>query len=143
MTLLQIARKARETGQAGPLIDYAPYARWLGVTAEVVEGRLIFTLPQRDDLVGNPRLKAVHGGVIAGYLETVMQMELIWRLESLFVPKTVTVTVDYLRSVRSQPTFAAASVTKQGRRASAVHVTAWQEDEARPVAQAHGHFLIT
>lgn len=143
MSLLEIARRARETGAAGPLIAYAPYARWLGLEARVVEERLIFTLPGRDDLIGNPKLKAIHGGVIAGYLEAVMQLELIWRLEALSVPKTVTVTVDYLRSARMQPTFAMASVTKQGRRASAVHVTAWQEDETKPVAQAHGHFLTT
>ncbi len=113
------------------------------MTAEAESGRLVFVLPGRDELIGNPKLRAIHGGVIAGYLEAVMQLELIWRLESFSVPKTVTVTVDYLRSARAQPTFAVASVTKLGRRASAVHVSAWQEQEDKPVAQAHGHFLTT
>jgi acyl-coenzyme A thioesterase PaaI-like protein len=47
-----------------------------------------------------------------------------------------------LRSGRAVDTFAAGRVTKQGRRVANVRVEAWQDDPARPIAAAHGHFLL-
>jgi len=37
---------------------------------------------------------------------------------------------------------AAARIVKLGRRVMNVHAEMWQDDEAKPVAVLHGHFLI-
>jgi acyl-coenzyme A thioesterase PaaI-like protein len=58
------------------------------------------------------------------------------------LPKTITITVDYLRSGHAVDTYARGVVTRQGRRVANVHVEAWQDDRARPIATAHAHFLI-
>jgi acyl-coenzyme A thioesterase PaaI-like protein len=58
------------------------------------------------------------------------------------LPKTINVTVAYLRSARPVDTFAHGTITKHGRRVAVVYAQAWQEDRARPVATAHAHFLI-
>ena len=58
------------------------------------------------------------------------------------VPKTINITVDYLRSARVIDTHARATITKHGRRVANVQVRAWQADESKPVAAAHAHFLL-
>jgi acyl-coenzyme A thioesterase PaaI-like protein len=58
------------------------------------------------------------------------------------VPKTINITVDYLRSARVADTYARAVITKHGRRVANVQVRAWQGDESRPIAAAHAHFLL-
>ena len=58
-------------------------------------------------------------------------------------PKPIDVTIEYLRSARPLTTYARAHVRKLGRRIANVHVEAWQEQRANPVATLRGHFLVT
>ena len=58
------------------------------------------------------------------------------------MPKTINITVDYLRSARLVDTHARAMITKHGRRVANVQVRAWQGDESKPIAAAHAHFLL-
>jgi acyl-coenzyme A thioesterase PaaI-like protein len=39
-------------------------------------------------------------------------------------------------------TYGRAEITKQGRRVATVRAEAWQDDRSRPIAAAHGHFLL-
>ncbi len=57
-------------------------------------------------------------------------------------PKTIDITIDYLRSGRPRETFARATVQKAGRRVAHVHAEAWQESRARPIAMMRGNFLM-
>jgi acyl-coenzyme A thioesterase PaaI-like protein len=52
------------------------------------------------------------------------------------LPKTITLTIDYLRSGKPKDTFVTARVVKAGRRVTTLHVTAFQEDEQQPIATA-------
>ena len=58
------------------------------------------------------------------------------------LPKTIDFTVDYLRSGLPRDAYARARVNRSGRRYASVHVEAWQDNRARPIAQATGHFLM-
>ena len=58
-------------------------------------------------------------------------------------PKTIDVTIEYLRPGRAQTTYARADVRKVGRRIANVHVEAWQDQRASPVAALRGHFLLS
>jgi acyl-coenzyme A thioesterase PaaI-like protein len=132
------------------LLDSTPYARLLGIgvaeegeaAAPAGEGGPVLVLRFSEDLIGNTRLPAIHGGVIGAFLESTALATLIWTSESEYLPKTIDITFEYLRSGRPRDTFARATVTKHGRRVANVRVLAWQEDPARPIAAAHGHFLI-
>ena len=53
------------------------------------------------------------------------------------------VTIEYLRPGRAQTTYARADVRKVGRRIANVHVEAWQDHRASPVAALRGHFLLS
>ncbi len=58
------------------------------------------------------------------------------------LPKTITFTVDFLRSGLPRDAYARAKVTRKGRRYATVQVEAWQDNRAKPFAQATAHFLM-
>ena len=132
----------RESGQFAPVLSAIPYARLLGLSIEVVEGDPVTTMRADKELVGNPILPALHGGTVGALLESAAIFKLIWEIKSIAVPKTINITVDYLRSARLLDTHARAVITKHGRRVANVQVRAWQRDETQPIAAAHAHFLL-
>ena len=135
-------RRARETGDFGPLAEVVPYARFLGITAETTDGDLLGRLRYADHLVGNPLLPALHGGAIGALLESTAIFKLLASSDVDDAPKTISVTIEYLRSAGPSDTLARAVITRQGRRVASVHVIAWQDDAARPVARANAQFLL-
>jgi uncharacterized protein (TIGR00369 family) len=120
-----------------------PYAQFLGVRVERVDGQLECVLPFRDEIVGNARLPAVHGGVLGAFLELTAFLRLIDESGAGRVPKPITFSVDYLRSAGPADTRARAEIFKLGRRIAHVHVVAWQDDRARPVVAGNGKFLLS
>src|SRR4051812_4702922 len=119
-----------------------PYARFLGVVGERVDGRLECVLPFRHEIVGNAALPAVHGGVLGAFLELTALLRLIDESGTTRVPKPITFSVDYLRSAGPTTTRARAEIFKLGRRVANVHVVAWQDHPSRPVAAGNGKFLL-
>ena len=95
-----------------------------------------------DHLIGNPTLPALHGGTLGALLESAAIFELLWRAETIVLPKTITITVDYLRSGGPVDTHARGVITRHGRRVANVRVEAWQADRATPVATAHANLLV-
>lgn len=137
-----LARALADRSDPDGLIAAIPYCRYLGVRAELKDGALILVMPFADRLVGNPVLPALHGGVIGSLLETAAIAQVIWETRAAKIPKTVDITVDYLRSGRPVECRARARIARQGRRVVNVHAEMWQEDESKPIANLRGHFLI-
>ncbi len=133
-----------ETPQArlATALARVPYARFLGVRAELRGDELTLVMPFAEHLVGNPMLPALHGGVVGALMEltALTQLGIIARSEKF--PKTIDINVDYLRSGRPVDTFARARVVKAGRRIANVQVEAWQDARDKPIAAMHGHFLM-
>lgn len=142
MNVLERIRDARASGDWAPLVDAVPYLRFLGVSVEREGGQLTGRMAFADHLVGNPTLPALHGGTLGALLEAACQFEVLYRAESAVLPKTITLTIDYLRSAKPQDVRVRARIVKQGRRVVTAHATAWQEDEAKPVATATVHLLV-
>jgi len=124
------------------VLNAIPYARFLGVGVERPNDTLECVLPFRDEIVGNPILPAVHGGVIGAFLELTAILRLIDESGTDKVPKPINFAIDYLRSAGPTTTRARADIFKLGRRIAVVHVLAWQDDPARPVASGNGKFLL-
>jgi uncharacterized protein (TIGR00369 family) len=124
------------------VLDAIPYARFLGVAVERVNGVLECVLPFREDLVGNPMLPAIHGGVIGAFLELTAILRMVDESGTDRVPKPINFAIDYLHAAGPTTTRARADIFKLGRRVAVVHVVAWQEDPARPVASGNGKFLL-
>jgi acyl-coenzyme A thioesterase PaaI-like protein len=142
VSLIETLDAARREGNYQAFIDAVPYARFLHLTAAELDGELITTMRYGDHLIGNPALPALHGGTLGALLESAAIFELLWRAETIVLPKTITLTVDYLRSGGPVDTHARGIVTRHGRRVTNVRMEAWQSDRGTPVATAHAIFLV-
>ena len=130
-----------EQAKADAFLASWPYARFLGMEAMVEGGALTSVLPFSPHLIGNPLIPALHGGVVGGFLELAALAELAASAPDGHAPRTVDITIDYLRPARDSTTYARAEVIKRGRRVANLQVTAWQENRATPVATLRGHFV--
>jgi uncharacterized protein (TIGR00369 family) len=142
VTLLELVADAKRTGDYAALAAAIPYAQFLGLAVAHDGDRLLTTMRYAPHLIGNPALPALHGGTLGALLESAAIFEVMWRAETVVLPKTITFTVDYLRPAGPVDTFAAAAITRTGRRVANLRVEAWQADRAAPVATAHVAFLV-
>lgn len=124
------------------LINAIPYARMLGIEAQLSDGGLLLILPFQESNIGNPLLPALHGGAIGGFMEVCAMAELRRRAPELRFAKPIGVNIDYLRRGKPIKTFARADIFKQGARVANVRVRAWQDSAETPIAALSGHFLI-
>lgn len=124
------------------LVAAIPYARMLGIDVEDTSDGMECILPFREDLIGNTRLPAIHGGVIGSFLEMTAILRLVAESGTENVPRPISFTIDYLRSAGPRETRARAEIFKLGRRISHVRVIAWQDARERPIAAANGKFLM-
>jgi len=156
---VQVIKKRRDAA-LGALVGGVPYIRFLGIEFTRRGDELTATMPFAQKLIGNPALPALHGGATAAFLEVTAIIELSWtvlwedintgKIDPAAVdgshlprlPKTIDFTVDYLRSGLPRDAYARARVNRSGRRYASVHVEGWQDNRARPFAQATGHFLM-
>ena len=123
-------------------LSRTPYVRFLGMSAKIIDDGMIAVLPFAPHLVGAPALPVIHGGVLGAFMEMTAIAQLSVMQATPRLPKTIDVTVEYLRSGRALTTWAKADVRKIGRRIANVHVEAWQDDPAQPIAALRGHFLM-
>jgi len=142
MTLVERLAEAKRTSNYQGLLDAVPYSTFLGLSARMDGSELITTMRYADHLIGNPALPALHGGTLGALLESAAIFELLCRAETVVLPKTITLTIDYLRSGAPVDTHARGIVTRQGRRVTNVRMEAWQTDRNIPVATAHAVFLV-
>lgn len=139
------------------LVGAVPYIRFLGIRFDRQGDEITAHLPYQQKLIGNPMIPALHGGVTAAFLEVAGQIGLSWanlweeggldanpltagQLPPL--PKTIDITVDYLRAGLARDCYARARTNRSGRRFASVHVEAWQETREKPFAMASVHFLM-
>ena len=125
-------------------LELIPYARFLGLSIDSIDdrGRVVTRMKFDRGIVGNPNLPAVHGGVLGAFLEMAAIIQLVREGEGDRLPKPINLTVDFLRTAGPRDVLAHATITKHGRRVANVRVEAWQDDPEKPVAAAHGHFLM-
>ena len=121
----------------------SPYAQTMGFTAaRDDEGRLILSMPFDEGKQGRPGF--VHGGALAGLLETVAYATLAEALGEDDQPrlKPVNVTATYMRGATAVTTHARATIERLGRRIANVEAVAWQDDASKPVAMAQMNVLL-
>ncbi|MBT4160503.1 MAG: PaaI family thioesterase [Gammaproteobacteria bacterium] len=143
MEILKQLREEGRTQDMQALLNHIPFASFLGVEIDRKGNEITTILPFRDELVGNPVLPALHGGVIGAFLEITSVIQLLYDTQCERLPKTVDISIDYLRSGRAVETYGRAIVTRQGRRIANVRAEIWQEEIDKSVAASHGHFLMT
>jgi len=143
MKVLQELREAGRGQDMQAVVERIPYARFLGIQVDQKGNEITTIMPFKRELIGNVNLPALHGGVIGAFLEMTAVIQLLFDTSCERLPKTIDVSIDYLRSGRPRPTFGRAIVTRHGRRVANVRSEIWQEERAKPVGVSHGHYLLT
>jgi len=120
-----------------------PYAQYLGIDRRRSDaGELLYVMPFGDVVLGRPGY--LHGGAIAALLEFAAfgaLYEALGGREGVTV-KPVNITTQFMRGGTPLDTFAAATVTRLGKRVANVEAHAWQTDRARPIAAAQMNLLL-
>ncbi|PKM04787.1 MAG: thioesterase [Gammaproteobacteria bacterium HGW-Gammaproteobacteria-6] len=138
----ELIRESHESGNYAGLIGVIPYASMIGMQVNRLGEEVVFQLPIAKDNIGNPVLPAIHGGVIAGFMEQAAMLHLMIFMNSPNFPKIIDFSIDYLRAGLFRDTYATCQVWRQGRRVGNVAITAWQTRSNEPIATARAHFKL-
>lgn len=137
-----------QDGDIARLFEAIPFANKLGISARLEAEGVVCRMAFSSMLIGNPMLPALHGGVVAAFLEAVGLAAVVHAQRNPAavcgkdIPRVISTTVDYLRPAGPKDTFGRGEIIRLGSRLATVVTTAWQEDPARPVARANCHFLV-
>ena len=130
--------------QLQDLINESPFLRRFDYDVDFgKDDHLLLRLPFSERLIGNAIIRAIHGGMVASFLENTAWLEVKARLGEEVVVRPFTTTNDYLRPTVDHDLIGQAKVVKWGKRSLSVVATAWQADPNKPVSQATCHFLIS
>lgn len=121
-----------------------PLSNELGLTLEACDrGEAWMRLPYRKDLIGEPRSGVLHGGAISALLETTFAVAVHAFPDFLNEAATMDMRVNYMRPARpGSMVMAHGKVKHVTRRIIFVEGSAWDEDDADPMATAAGTFAI-
>lgn len=125
------------------LVDLIPYAKFIGVETSLIGNSIVSSLPYMEANIGNPTIPALHGGLVAGFMENAAFFHLIWEIELIKTPKIIDFSIDYLRPGLTFTTYSHCEVVRLGKRVALCSVKAWQNDPDKPIAIARGHFLLS
>jgi len=100
-------------------------------------------LPFQKSLIGNGVIQALHGGAIGSFLEITAMAQVFLVTDLSSPPKTINITIDYLRQGHAKDLYGRATITKMGRRMCSVRAEAWQDEKSKPVTALLAHFLVS
>lgn len=124
-----LARISAATAESG-------MSRWLNLEADIEDDALLFRLGFAEDHIGNPVIRALHGGVISSFLESCARLELLARLPAQVSLRTTSVHTSYFRSSRAEDMLASVTVQRLGRRFAFLEATGWQGQPDNVVARS-------
>jgi uncharacterized protein (TIGR00369 family) len=137
-TLAETLREAHRRGDHRSIAGAIPYLGLLGIEVEgEAHEPLILRMSYAPSLRG---AGALHGGALAGLLESSAFLEVLVRGETDRWPRLITFSVQYLRPGKLRDTHAESAISRQGRRVAIVQAQAWQEDRRLLVATAQATF---
>lgn len=123
------------------VMQIAPFHRWLGLKiVQQNNDHLELEMPWRDELVSNPVIGAVHGGILASLIDLTGLYAII--AAGGIAKATVDMRVDYHRAATNGPLRAFGRVVKLGKTISTAD-TRIIDDDDRLVASGRGTYLST
>jgi acyl-coenzyme A thioesterase PaaI-like protein len=151
--------KRRRDGVLNTYVQRVPFFKYLGISFERKGDELTGILTYQPKLIGNAIVNRLHGGGTSAFLESTATITLGWKtiwdameagefnlddenLKLPPLPKTISITTDYLRPGLPRDAYARATITRAGRRYASVQVEAWQDNREVLFAQSTLHFLM-
>ncbi len=117
-------------------MEHKPIDQWLDISQIKSSDDNIYQMSPSDKHLGNPAIRAIHGGVVTTFMERVAEIELSNHSKTSKDTKLISTNVDFLRSAKLEPLFGSAKIIKLGRRLAVIDVYAWQDAIDIPVAKA-------
>ena len=126
------------------MFEGTPFVSYLGMVFNRVEsGEVEMRIPFRGELIGNPILPALHGGVISALLDTCGGAAVWSQLGPADRVSTVDLRIDYLRPGRTEDLIGIGKVIRIGTRVGVADLRAFQPDDPeKPVAVGTGVYDI-
>lgn len=127
------------------LEEFIPFNKWLGIRAVSVErGTVKIEIPWREELIGDPIKRALHGGVISTMADVAGGMAVWSALEDPWARvSTVDLRVDYLRPGRQHALIAEAHVVRLGGRLGVADIRLFHPgQEADVVATGKAVYVV-
>lgn len=118
------------------MIEHKPIDEWLDISQTKGSDANIYQMLTSEKHMGNPAIRAIHGGVVTIFMERVAEIELSNHSKISKDTKLISTNVDFLRSSKLKPLFGSAKIIKLGRRLAVIDVFAWQDKIDLPVAKA-------
>ena len=130
-----------DTENLADVMQIAPFHRWLGLKiVQQNNDHLELEMPWREELVSNPVIGAVHGGILASLIDLTGLYAII--AAGGVARATVDLRVDYHRAATNGPLRAIGQVVKLGKTISTAD-TRILDDDDRLVASGRGTYLST
>lgn len=125
-------------------IDVIPYNAELGLKyVENEVGRVVFDLPWKEALVGDPETGVMHGGAITGLFDAALGGAVLCKLDELRRIATLDLRIDYLRPARAGKTVRCdAECHRLTKHIAFARGIAHDGDPNDPVATAVGTFVV-
>jgi len=137
MTLLSLTD---QLSAAQAVCDKAAVSKWLNCSVSIAEDAIIQRLGFEERHIGNPLIRALHGGVITAFLEFSAKCTLAAHTNQKI--QTVNISVDFLTSSSANDMFAKINIKRMGRRIAFTQAVGWQENAEEPVAIAQSCFRL-
>ena len=121
-----------------------PFVKFLGMKFKTLEsGFAVIEIPFRRELVGNPELPSLHGGVISALLDTCGGVAVWSQLSKADRVSTVDLRIDYLRPGRPETLIGSGRVIRLGNRVGVAELCAFHPGaETEPVAVGTGVYNV-
>lgn len=118
-----------------------PYCRAINLqVGNNQHGHRVYHLPFAKQNIGNVFIYRLHGGLLAGFLQSCINLYLTEQTAQEEPITLIDFAIDYLRGGKPQDCYAQCQILHAGRRISQVSVSMWQDDPEQPIAFARGHF---
>jgi uncharacterized protein (TIGR00369 family) len=125
--------------------ELIPFNRVLGIrVVEIDTGHVRMEIAFREELIGDPVRRAVHGGVISALADTAGGCA-VWSAldEPTARVSTIDIRIDYLRPGRPETLVAEASVVRAGRRIGVADIRLFHPSApAEPIATGKGVYNV-
>ena len=132
--------------ELGPLmVDGSPHAVALGLKLDKLSpGTASMRVPYREDLIGDPETRTLHGGVITALLDHACGVAAFSGLGGNDTPATLDLRIDYMRPAKPNLDVVAEAICLRSHGLIAfVRATAHDGDLDDPVAIAQAAFMIS
>lgn len=115
-----------------------PIARWLCLSVVSRGEAVLYQLTFDERHIGNPQIRAIHGGVVAAFLQLAAEIDVAARFGFPAPVRAATFSIDYMAPCQAADMTAEVRLARAARRVAFVEATAWQGEAARVVAAARG-----